>query len=630
MFDLKEQLKILPDRPGVYLMKNIEQEIIYVGKAISLKNRVRQYFQSSRNQPPKVRAMVAHITSFEYIVTDSELEALILECNLIKKHRPKYNVLLRDDKTYPYIKVTLGESYPRIIKTRRVVKDKSKYFGPYTNVGALNETINIIHQLYPIRSCNKNIEKMIERGERPCLNYHIKKCMGPCRGPEGKEEYNQMIQEIIMILNGKEAELIKKIQEKMKEASANMNFEEAARYRNQLWALESTLEKQKIVTDQRVDQDVIALAEADHYFLVIVFFIREGKLIHQEKFTIDRNEEETREEALTAFVKQYYGENTHVPKEILLEHQLEEAPVLEQWLSGKRGSKVELKVPVRGDKRRLLEMVQKNAQTVLNQTETIQRAKPQERTEELKELQALLNLEEFPNRIESYDISNIQGLQSVGSMIVFEGGKPNNKSYRRFKIKTVTGPDDYGSLEEILTRRFTRGIRETQEIIEGAMTLQEGKFSIFPDLILVDGGFGQVTSVKKALAALSLDIPVCGMIKDDKHKTRGLAYEGQEIILPKNTPLFRLIYKIQEEVHRFALSYHKTLRKKDMLQSELENIKGIGEAKRKALMKHFKNIKGIKEASIEALMEVKGITRALAEDIQAYFNEENHQDGNKK
>ncbi len=621
MFDLKEQLKILPDRPGVYLMKNKDQEIIYVGKAISLRNRVRQYFQSSRNQPPKVRAMVVHIASFEYMVTDSELEALILECNLIKKHRPKYNVLLRDDKTYPYIKVTLGEAYPRVIKTRRVLKDKGKYFGPYTNVGALNETLNIIHQLYPIRNCNKNIERMIERGERPCLNYHIKKCIGPCRGPEGKEEYNQMVQEIIMILNGKEAELIKRIKEKMKHAAANMDFEGAAHYRDQLVALESTLEKQKIVTDQRVDQDVIALAEGDHYFLIIVFFIREGKLIHQEKFTIDRNEEESREEALTAFVKQYYSETAHVPKEILLEHQLEEVQVLEQWLSAKRRSKVELRVPIRGDKKKLLEMVQRNAQTTLQQTETIQRAKPQERTVELKELQALLHLEEFPNRIESYDISNIQGLQSVGSMIVFEGGKPSYSNYRRFKIKTITGPNDYGSLEEILQRRFTRGIKETQEIIEGSRTLQEGKFSVFPDLILVDGGFGQVSSVKKILEALSLDIPVCGMIKDDKHKTKGLAYQGQEIILEKNTSLFRLIYKIQEEVHRFAITYHKTLRKKDMLHSELENIKGIGEAKRKALLKYFKNVQGIKGAPVEALMEVKGITRGLAENIHAYFNQ---------
>lgn len=622
MFDIKEQLKILPSRPGVYIMKNKAQEVIYVGKAISLRNRVRQYFQSSKNHPPKVQAMVSHIDSFETIVTDSELEALILECNLIKKYRPKYNVLLRDDKTYPYIKVTLEESYPRVIKTRRVLKDKGKYFGPYTNVGALNETLNIIHQLYPIRTCNKNIDRMIERGERPCLNYHIKKCIGPCLGHEGREAYQKMIQEIIQLLNGKEDELIKKIKERMKEAAQAMDFEAAAQYRDQLFALESTLEKQKVVTDQRVDQDVIAVVENRGYFLIMVFFIREGKLIHREQFTMERQEEASRGEILTAFIKQYYSGVPHVPKEILLEEELEEGSLLEDWLSSKRGNKVELKVPVRGEKKKLLELVQKNAATAMTQMETLELAVPPDKLEQLKQLQQLLDLEEFPHRIESYDISNIQGLQSVGSMVVFEGGKARPKEYRRFKIKTVEGPNDYGSLEEVLTRRFTRGLSETQEILEGTRSLGEGKFVVFPDLIMVDGGFGQVTSVKKVLRELNLDIPVCGMIKDNKHKTKGLAYEGEEILLPKDSPLFRLIYQIQEEVHRFAINYHKTLRKKTMLDSMLESIPGIGEAKRKALMKHFGTLQKIKEASVEELMAVKGINEKLAKEINTFFQQQ--------
>ncbi len=620
MFDIKEQLKLLPDSPGVYLMKDQEAKVIYVGKAISLKNRVRQYFQSAKNHPPKVRAMVVNIESFEYILTDTELEALILECNLIKKYRPKYNILLRDDKTYPYIKVTLEEEYPRILKTRRVNKDKGKYFGPYTNIGALNETLDIIHQMYPIRTCKKNITKMIERGERPCLNYHIKKCMGPCRGVEGKEQYLQMIQEIILLLNGKEEELMRRIKENMKASSKKLDFEKAAYYRDQLQALENTLEKQKIISTSMLDQDVIAAATGDAITCVQVFMVREGKLVHREHFIL-ATQEESKEEILSSFVKQYYMEATFIPKEIFIEREPEDQGIIEEWLSSKKGSRVRLKTPIRGDKKQMMALVAKNAQMVLSQNTKAREAEV-EREEVLLELQQLLQLEEYPLRLEAYDISNMQGLQSVGSMVVFEGGKPSYKDYRRFRIKTIEGPNDYGSLQEIITRRFKRGLAEAQEVLEGRADLQEGKFSVFPDLIMMDGGIGQVNVAQRVLEELSISIPVCGMVKDDKHRTKGLVYNGAEIILERSSRLYRLVSKLQDEVHRFAIEYHKTLRKKDMLQSQLEEINGVGEARRRALIMHFKNIDKIKTASIEELLKVEGINKKVAEEIHQFYQRE--------
>ncbi len=618
MFDIKEQLKLLPDSPGVYIMKDSEDKVIYVGKAISLKNRVRQYFQSSKNHPPKVRAMVVNIKSFEYILTDSELEALILECNLIKKYRPKYNILLRDDKTYPYIKVTLEEEYPRIIKTRRVNKDKGKYFGPYTNIGALNETLDIIHQMYPIRTCKKNITKMIERGERPCLNYHIKKCMGPCRGIENKAQYLQMIQEIILLLNGKEEELMKRIKENMKAAAGKLDFERAAYYRDQLQALENTLEKQKIVSTSMLDQDVIAAAIGEGITCVQVFMVREGKLVHREHFILT-TQEESKEEILSSFVKQYYMAAAFIPKEVYIEREPEDQGIIEEWLSSKKGSRVKLKTPVRGDKKQMMAMVVKNAEMVLAQNTRAKEAEA-EREEVLLELQQLLQLEDYPLRLEAYDISNIQGLQSVGSMVVFEAAKPSYKDYRRFKVKTIEGPNDYGSLEEIMTRRFKRGLAEVQEILDGRTGLQEGKFSVFPNLIMMDGGIGQVNVAQRVLAELSIAIPVCGMVKDEKHRTKGLIYNGEEIILDRSTRLYRLVSKLQDEVHRFAIEYHKTLRKKDMLQSQLEEIHGVGEARRRALLKHFKNIDKIKTASVEELLMVDGINQRIAEKIHQHFH----------
>lgn len=620
MFDIKEQLKIAPDSPGVYIMKDQQNSVIYVGKAVSLKNRIRQYFQSSKNHPPKVKAMVANICSFEYILTDSELEALILECNLIKKYRPKYNILLRDDKTYPYIKVTLEEEYPRIIKTRRVNKDKGKYFGPYTNVGALNETLNLIHQIYPIRTCKKNISRMVERNERPCLNFHIKKCVGPCRGKEVKEQYYKMISEIIMLLSGKEEELFNIINEKMREAAGRLDFESAAAYRDQMQALENTLEKQKMVSTSLNDQDIIAAAAEGGQTCVQVFMVRQGKLVHREHFLMEAHEE-SKEEVLSSFIKQFYMDAAFIPKEIYVELQLEEQAILEEWLSSKKHAKVRLKTPVRGEKKHMLELVLKNAAMVLAQNKK-HAAEDKERLPVLIELQELLQLEEYPLRIEAFDISNTQGMQSVGSMVVFQQGKPSYKDYRRFKIRTISGPNDYGSLEEIIGRRFRRGLEETKQLLEGRTEIREGKFSMFPDLIMMDGGAGQVSSALKVLRELSISIPVCGMIKDDKHRTKALAYNGAELPLSKGSKLYQMVSKLQDEAHRFAIEHHRSLRKKDMLHSQLEEIDGIGEVRRKALIKHFKDIEKIKAATLDELLGVQGINRRVAEEVLSFFKKQ--------
>lgn len=619
MFDLKEQLKILPDKPGVYLMKNKENEIIYVGKAISLKNRVRQYFQSSKNQPIKVRAMVENITSFEYIITDSELEALILECNLIKENRPKYNILLRDDKTYPYIKVTMKEDYPRIIKTRRFVKDGGEYFGPFTNVTALNETLGILHQLFPIRTCKRNIARSIEKKERPCLNFHIKKCLGPCTGKVDKEEYMQMIQEILLFLRGRKDELMIKIEEKMKKAAENLDYEGAAIYRDQLSALSSIIEKQKIVSTNEVDQDIIAVAKGEGESWVQVFFIRKGKIIQRQHFTLSTHEEEGIGEILSSFVKQYYNNMTFIPKEILLEKELEDTVLIEDWLTSKRGNKVSIRVPQRGEKKKLVDMVKKNAVSMMQEANEIKRINKEAKERLMGELQQLLELEIPPYRIEAFDISNIQGVESVGSMVVFEDGKPKNKDYRRFKIKTVKGANDYASIEEIILRRFKRGLIETKNIIEGSSAIDEGKFSIFPDVIMVDGGLGQINSVERSLKLLDLDIPVCGMVKDDRHRTRGLIYKNKELAIEKNSNILRFIAKVQEEAHRFAINYHRSLRRDRNLYSILQEIPGIGEKRRGILMRHFKDINKIKEATIEELLEVEGLNKKLAENIYEFF-----------
>ncbi len=617
--DIKRKLETLPGRPGVYMMMDKNHKIIYVGKAVSLKNRVRQYFQSSKNQSPRVRAMISHIDTFEYIITDTELEALILECNLIKENRPKYNVLLRDDKTYPYIKITLGEEYPRLIKTRRVIGDGARYFGPYTNEGALNETIEIINNIYPIRKCNNNIERMIKNSERPCLNYHIEKCTGPCTGEIDRAEYMDMIHEIIMFLDGKEEELIYKIEGEMKRAADMMDFEKAVKYRDQIAALNSIAEKQKIVSINGQDQDIIAMAQGDGDSWVQVFFVRKGKLIRREHFILKNTGDNTEQEIISSFLKQFYSDSNFIPKEILIEKQVEDLKVLEEWLSDKRGNKVIIKVPQRGTKKQLLEMVKKNAIITMKQNMEM-KGLLRERTEDtLKEFAELLNLEQIPQRIECFDISNIQGVDSVASMVVFEDGNPKRSDYRRFKIRTVEGPDDYASIEEVIGRRFRRGTEEIRDIIEGSLKILEGKFAVFPDLIMVDGGLGQVNSVKKVLNSLGLDVPVCGIVKDEKHRTRGLVYEGNEIHVKKVSNLFRLITKIQDEAHRFAINYHRSLRKKSVLQSILEEIPGIGKVRKRALMVHFRTIDRIKNATLEELLEVKEINEKVAKNVMQFF-----------
>jgi excinuclease ABC subunit C len=617
MFNIDEELKKLPDEPGVYIMKDKTGEIIYVGKAISLKKRVRQYFQSSRNNPPKVNAMVSHIAEFEYIIVDNEVEALILEANLIKKHKPKYNILLRDDKQYPYIKVTTNEKYPRVIKTRSVLRDGAKYFGPYPSVYAVNDTIDIIRNLYPIRTCKINFDKNPKK-TRPCLNYYIGRCLGPCLGNVDHDKYMEMIDEIIMFLSGKEDSLIEVIEKKMKKASLDLDFESAAKYRDQVNSLKIILEKQKVVsTSNLVDQDVIGMARGIEDVCIQIFFIRSGKIVGREHFILSDNYNESRSEILSSFIKQFYLGTAYVPKEILIEEEVEDIEVITKWLSEKRGNKVTIKVPKRGEKSELMEMVRKNAMDMLKQDRDriIEQKKREE--EALEKLRDILGLDVTPYRIEAFDISNISGVNSVGSMVVFEYGRPKKSDYRRFRIKSVSSPDDYKSMEEVLRRRFTRGIREREMTANSELDIKS--FSNFPDLIMMDGGKGQVNVAIKVLQELGLDIPVCGLVKDDFHKTRGIIYNNEEINVEVDSMVFKLIYTIQEEAHRFAISYHRSLRSKDMFKSELDDIKGIGEKRKMALLKHFGSMDNIKKASVDELSEVEGMNKKVAEELYSYF-----------
>ncbi|QQY79112.1 excinuclease ABC subunit C [Keratinibaculum paraultunense] len=616
MFNIDEELQKLPDKPGVYIMKDKYGEIIYVGKAISLKNRVRQYFRASENHPPKVKVMVKHIYEFEYIIVDNEVEALILEANLIKKHKPKYNILLRDDKQYPYIKVTTNEKYPRVLKTRRVLKDGAKYFGPYPSAYAVNDTIDIIRNLYPIRTCNQNLEKNQGR-TRPCLNYYIDKCVGPCQGNVDEKLYNSMIDEIIMFLNGKEDKLIQIIEQKMYEASKNLDFESAAKYRDQINSLKTVLEKQKVVTANLIDQDIIGMAKGIDEVCVQVFFIRSGKVVGREHFILSDTFDEDRKEILSSFIKQFYLGTAYVPKEIYIEEEIDDIEAISKWLSGKRGSKVIIKVPKRGEKSQLMDMVKKNALDMLNQYGDKILIKQRENQKVLEKLQKILGLEKIPYRIEAYDISNIAGVSPVGSMVVFEQGEPKKSDYRRFKIQSVDGPDDYKSMAEILNRRFLRGLKEREMIKENKIKVKG--FSTFPDLIMVDGGKGQVNVALSVLDELGLDIPVCGLVKDDSHTTRGIIYKNEEITLDEDSMEFKLIYRIQEEAHRFAISYHRSLRSKKMFKSELDDVKGIGEKRKKELFKYFHTIDNMKKASIEELASVKGMNKKAAKNLYEYF-----------
>ena len=600
MLDIQEQLKKLPGEPGVYLMKDENDKIIYVGKAISLKNRVRQYFQSSKNHSSKVKSMVKNIKSFEYIITDSELEALILECNLIKKYRPKYNVLLRDDKTYPYIKVTINEDYPRVLKVRKVLRDKAKYFGPYTNVEAVNDTLEVIRNIYPIRTCNVDIDRAIKNNMRPCLNLHIKRCVGPCTGNVSKEEYNKMIEEIILFLSGKEEKLIEILKEKMNKCSMEFNFEEAAIYRDKILNLQEMMQKQKIdVSTDDVNQDIIAMAYNDEEACVQSFFIRHGKIVGREHFILEGTKDSTKESILGSFVKQFYMNAEYIPKEIIIESEIEDQVVMEEWLSNIKGQKVSIRVPQKGDKKSLISMVKKNAMEYLEKFSNLNKRKYERSEGALIELAEVLGLEEPPRRIESYDISNIQCVDSIGVMVVFTNGLKDKKEYRRYKIKTVEGPNDYDSMAEILERR-----------------LQKGDFA---DLILLDGGKGQVSAVQKVFDKYGVNIPLWGMYKDDKHRTKGLISATKEFELDKTSNLYRFVASIQEEVHNYAITYHRSLRNKSLTKSSLDDIPGVGEKRKKALLSNFKSIEDIKNASVEELSQVEGLNKSVAENIYNYF-----------
>ncbi len=617
MFDIQEELKKLPEEPGVYLMKNEDGDIIYVGKAISLKNRVRQYFRQSKNHAAKVIAMVKNIVEFEYIITDNEVEALILESNLIKKHKPKYNILLRDDKNYPYIKVTLKEKFPRVMKTRKVIKDGSRYFGPYVSTGAVNDTLDIIDNLYKLRTCRMNLEDGPSI-KRPCLNFFINKCMGPCFKEVDHKEYLKQIDEVLLFLSGKEHKLIEIIEDKMKTSSLEHDFESAAKYRDQVISLNHILEKQKIVSTDLTDQDVIGMARGIENVCIQVFFIRTGKVIGREHFIIADKESSERGEILGAFIKQFYMGTSYIPKEILIEEDIEDIELVSKWLSSKRGNKVSIKVPKRGEKNDLMEMVRKNAIEVLSQHRDRINKSVEDSKKPLQELKQAMNLEQLPLRIEAFDISNIQGVHSVASMVVFEDGKPNYREYRKFKIKWVHGPDDYSSMEEVIRRRFMRGLEEQKQMMDNKIKVEN--FSVFPDLIMMDGGKGQVNVAKRVLSELEIDIPVCGLVKDDSHRTRGILYEGEEIRLPVRSSGFKLITRIQDEAHRFAITYHKSLRSKDLVKSVLDEIPGIGDTRKKNLLRELKTIDGIKSSSVEELAGVSGMNKRVAQDVYEFFN----------
>ena len=618
MFDFEYHLKNLPSKPGVYLMKNSLGEVIYVGKAKILKNRVKSYFQNSKNHSEKVRVMVKHIAEFEYIVTDSEMEALILECNLIKKYSPRYNILLKDDKFYPFIKITINDDFPRVFVTRNYSKDGSKYFGPYTNGTAVYETINLINKIFPLRTCKLLIK---EGGEpvRPCLNYHIKKCFGPCGGYINKEEYGKMIKDVIDILSGKDTTVLKVLQSEMEEASMNLEFEKAADLRDKILAIEAIVEKQKIFKTMEGDEDFINIYRDEKDSCIQVFFSRDGKILGREHFIFENTAEDSIEEILEEFITSFYGGTAKIPRTIYVPA-LSNVELVEEYLTIKRGAKVWIKVPQKGQKREMLEMVKNNAQITLEKFKDKYLRDKEINKIALEELQELLDLEIWPSRIEAYDISNIQGVDSVGSMIVFEEGRSKNSDYRRFRIKTVKGANDYDSMREILTRRFSHGLEEVKAIQESKLQFSAGKFSNFPDLIMMDGGKGQINIALEVLRDLNINIPVCGLVKDDKHATRGIIYNNEELIINRSSNLMQLIRRIQDEVHRFAITYHRSLRDKRTLHSVLDDIPNVGEKRRRALLMKFGSVDNIKNATLEQLLETPSINNKAAESIYQYFN----------
>lgn len=613
-FDISEELKKLPAKPGVYLMHNALDEIIYVGKAISLKNRVRQYFQSSRNKSSKIKEMVSNIAYFEYIITDSEVEALVLECNLIKEYRPRYNTMLKDSKGYPYIRITVNEAYPRVMISRIMKKDKSRYFGPYPSVGAVNDTLELIHKIFLIRTCSRVLPRD-EGKERACLNYHMKRCNAPCQGYISQNDYRHNIDQIIDLLNGKYEAVQRMLEEKMYRASENMEFEDAVKYRDLIKSIQKVAQRQKITDSSMEDRDIIAVAAEGKDAVVQVFFVREGKMIGRDHFHLDAAEGDMPATLLSSFVKQFYAGTPFVPKELFLQEEIEDQDVIGRWLTEKKGKKVTVRVPKKGEKERLVELAGKNAKLILDQD------REKIRREKLRTVGALKQIGDWMGlsgirRVEAYDISNIGGFQSVGSMIVYEDGKPKRNDYRKFKIRSVQGPDDYASMREVLTRRFIHGLEEQNQ---GA-NQEFGKFSRFPDLIMMDGGKGQVNIALEVLEELKLAIPVCGMVKDDRHRTRGIYFDNREIFIDTHSEGFHLVTRIQDEVHRFAIEYHRSLRSKENLHSILDDIPGIGPKRRKALMRAFGDVDKIKAAAEIELAAAEGMNKGAAKSVYEFFH----------
>ena len=613
MFLIEEELKKLPGKPGVYIMHGENDEIIYVGKAVSLKNRVRQYFQSSRNKGAKIEQMVTHITRFEYIVTDSELEALVLECNLIKEHRPKYNTMLKDDKTYPFIKVTVNEPYPRVIFSRTMKKDKAKYFGPYTSSTAVKDVIELVRKIYMVRSCNRNLPRDCGK-DRPCLYYHMKQCTAPCQGNVSEEAYKQNIGQVLHFLNGNFQETIDQLTEKMMAASEDMRFEDAAGYRDLINSIRRIGERQKITTYGEEDRDIIAVAMDESEDLreqdavVQAFFMRGGRLIGRDHFFLRVARGDTKAQVLSSFLKQFYAGTPFIPAEIMMQTEIEDGEIIEDWLSARRKQRVHIRVPKKGTKEKLVELAKENAWMVLSKDRERIKREEGRTIGAVKEIEDWLGLKDIV-RMEAYDISNISGFESVGSMVVYEKGKPKRSDYRKFKIKWVQGPNDYASMEEVLTRRFTHESKGEYD-----------SFSILPDLILMDGGRGQVNIARKVLGELGIDIPVCGMVKDDNHRTRGVYFNNVEIPIDTSGEGFHLVTRIQDEAHRFAIEYHRSLRSKEQVHSVLDDIPGIGETRRKALMRRFRSIENIRDASVEELSQTESMNVQSAEAVYQFFH----------
>ena len=619
MFNVEEELKKLPRKPGVYIMRDDKDVILYVGKAINLHNRVRSYFRENIGRGPAIDQMVSLIARFEYIVTDSELEALVLENNLIKENSPKYNTLLKDDKTYPYIKVTVGEDYPRILFSRTMKKDKSRYFGPYTSAAAVKDTIELLNKLYQLRTCNRVLPRDIGI-ERPCLNYHIRQCLAPCQGYVSKEEYRQQVAGALEFLNGNYSPILKDLEEKMKKAAEAMEFEDAARYRDLLSSVRQVSQKQKITEGVGEDKDILALYQDETEAVVQVFFVRDGKLIGREHYYMTHVPENNKPAILQDFVKQFYAGTPFIPRELMLQYEIEDAELIEKWLSERKGSRVYLKVPKIGSKEKLVELAAQNANLVLSQDREKLKREEGRTIGAVKEISDLLQLPLTGTaRMEAYDISNINGFENVGSMVVYEKGKPKRSDYRKFKIKSVSGPDDYACMREVLTRRFRHGMEESRELEEQEMDQEYGSFTKFPDLILMDGGRGQVNIALSVLEELGIDIPVCGMVKDDNHRTRGLYYHNIELPIDTHSEGFKLITRIQDEAHRFAIEYHRSLRSKTQVRSVLDDIPGVGPARRKALMRHFKSLEEIRQATVEDLMEIPEMNERTAQEIVAFF-----------